>query len=273
MNHCKPKHSSHISERQVTANPAMVPVELYKAMIDVFTDMSCNVKAQFILNSYFQNLEHEEHNHLSTWEISPVFMTMAAFYELMVNNMDLSYENLLDNQSDIHKYIANCAILNEVVLRANTLIINDNSLLQHPSHFFSVNIEDISKNYTGHDYIISFPREGLPDVAQPISVYQFRTDLSGIDEKYSKELLESFKKNISDEMLKKVLGVVQSKAIGFLELADPIKYLKEGTQFAAETVIQGRRHTQSESWQSYSFNERKKHIQCPADGRGRQHYP
>ena len=67
--------------------------------------------------------------------------------------------------------------------------------------------------------------------------------------------------------------MVQSKAIGFLELADPIKYLKEGTQFAAETVIQGRRHTQSESWQSYSFNERKKHIQCPADGRGRQHYP
>ncbi len=213
-----------------------VPVEMYTAMINMFTDMPEKDKGQFILNSYFQNMDDSGDSHYSYWDISPVFITMAGLYELEVQNMDLSYENLSNTESDIHKYIANCAILNQVAMQASSLYINDNVLFQHPSKFFSIQVDNISGSFTKWDYKVSFLSEGLGDVTQPISVYQFRNDMSAIFEETTVPLLESFRRDVGSELLKKSLGVVQGYAEGFLQLAGSMSFIKKATKFGVETL-------------------------------------
>ena len=196
--------------------------------------------SKFIINSYF--LKDYYNVNMSTWELSPVFMMMAGLYQLDVCGKDLSFENLNNPDSDIHKYIAKCSILNMVSMLAGTITINDYVPLKHPSYFFTVDVNNIShEDTTGHltkwDYRISFPREALPSAADPISIYEYRHCLNGIFEKSAVPLADSFRRNVWTELAEKGFGSIKDKAIGFLELTGVLSGAKSLIGFGFETAL------------------------------------
>ena len=171
-----------------------------------------------------------------------MFMMMAGLYQLRLCGEDLSFGNLNNPDSDIHKYIAKCSILNMVSMLAGTITINDYVPLKHPSYFFTVDVNNIShEDTTGvpkkWDYRISFPRERLPDASDPISIYEYRHCLSDISGKLSANLAESFRRNVWTELAEKGFGSVKDTAIGFLELAGALSGAKSVIGFGLETAM------------------------------------
>ncbi len=233
-------------KRIMQGNAEDVPDELYDALISTFTDMDMGNKEWFIENSYIKTVGQDGY---TEWHIGSVFSAMAVLYQDEVNNMAVSFEEMMDPNNDIHKKVFSSTLLMQTMLLMNGFGVDE------ADGKLDVMLENIPGqeecNRAEYDYRLRFKYSGsqlydMPyyqDLAR-VDVFQFRENIAGLLNDTNARTAQTFKVDVGNELCTQGINFALGKLFDVTGISAITGALSEGKS-ALETILGASKTNQS----------------------------